>query len=262
MHLTEQGSKLLALLVTEIAKGRFDARNPETFLGYGEALEMLKLPPDAPHGQTDGQTLQLNGLNDLARWIRINGKLPKVTGLFVSKQGSEKGTPGAGYFKEYGIARNGKEYAWWLEESRKSIAFDWSPHVSAEETFEPDEVRYVGTVSEGTEHEVPTKIRQRSQKLRDLAREHFRLKSPKRQLYCAVCDWAKPAFPLAHEIIEIHHTEEMSTLPKAGRKLTLAEALALLTPLCPTCHRMLHAKPGGGSFTVEELREYMRNPPV
>jgi predicted HNH restriction endonuclease len=131
--------------------------------------------------------------------------------------------------------------------------------VPAEETFEPEEVREVD-VSEGKESEKPTKVRQRSQKLRDLAREHFR--SPDGKLRCAACEWTKPAFQLAHEIIEIHHTEEMSTLPKAGRKLTLAEALALLTPLCPTCHRMLHAKPGGGSFTVEELREHLRNPPA
>jgi len=48
----------------------------------------------------------------------------------------------------------------------------------------------------------------------------------------------------------------------ADRTLTLDEALALLTPLCPTCHRMLHAKPGGGSFTIEQLREYLPNPPA
>ena len=101
------------------------------------------------------------------------------------------------------------------------------------------------------------KVRQRSQKLRDLARQHFRGDDGK--LRCAACDWTKPSFPLAHEIIEIHHTEELNTLPKTGRKLTLEEALALLNPLCPTCHRMLHAKPGGGSFTVEELRQYLRN---
>lgn len=258
MELTEQGGKLLAVLVAEIGKGRFDANNPESFLGYGETLEKLQLPGNARQGLTDGQTLQLNGLNDLAFWIKVNGKLPKLTGLIVMKQGAEKGTPGAGYFKEYGIPRNGREYEWWLEESRKSIAFDWSPYLPTEQTFDLEELRYVGAVSEGVEREVPTKVRQRSQKLRDLAREHFRVNSPDKKLQCAACDWTKPAIPLAFEIIEIHHVTELSSLPKTGHQLTLPEALALLAPLCPTCHRMLHAKPGGGSFTVDELRSHLQ----
>jgi hypothetical protein len=265
MELSEQGQRLLNVLVLEIKSERFDVEHPENFLGYGETLGLLNLPADAPHGQTDGQTLQLNGLNDLARWIRKHPKrLPRITGLIVSKQQYDEldGThrmphvPGKGYFVEYG--RNVEDWTWWLAESRKSLDFNWSPYLSVQETFDLEEIRHVGAVSEGAEREMPTKVRQRSQKLRDLAREHFSGKSPDKKLRCATCDWTKPNFPLAHEIIDIHHTEEMSSLPKTGRKLTLDEALALLTPLCPRCHRMLHAKPGGGCFTVEALRECLR----
>jgi len=264
MELSEKGHRLLGVLVAEIRKQTFDLDHPEKFLGYGETLDLLNLPPDATRGQTDGQTLQFNGLNDLARWIRQHSRrLPRLTGLIVSKHEYDEmdGTfrmanvPGKGYFKEYG--KNVEDWTWWLAESRKALDFDWSPYVPADETFEPEEIRHVGAVSEGAQRDVPAKVRQRSQKLRDLARKHFR--SPDGKLRCATCDWSKPSFRLAHEIIEIHHTEELSTLPATGRKLTLEEALALLTPLCPTCHRMLHAKSGGGSFTVGELREYLQS---
>ncbi len=135
-ELSPQGQKLLALLVSEINKGRLNINAPEDFLGYGEALDLLNLPPDAPRGETDGQTLQLHGLNDLARWIKTREKFPKVTGLIVWKKGPEKGTPGGGYFKEYNIPRNGKEYAWWLDECRKALVFDWSPILPAEKKFD------------------------------------------------------------------------------------------------------------------------------
>jgi hypothetical protein len=66
---------------------------------------------------------------------------------------------------------------------------------------------------------------------------------------------SKPDFSLAHEIIEIHHAAELGDLPKTGRTLPVADAIALLAPLCPTGHRILHAKPSGGSFTIAELRK-------
>jgi len=267
MELSEQGRKLLAVLVAEIAKGKLNPDKPESFLGYRQTLDLLKLPPDAQVGETDGQTLQLNGLNDLAAWIHQHPKrLPRLTGLIVAKEprvypdGTRRPAhvPGKGYFREY-KRKSVEDWQWWLDESRRSIAFDWSPYAPVEETFEPEEIRSVGAVSEGAECVVPTKVRQRSQRLRDLARNHFR--SPDGKLRCAGCGWTKPAFQFAYEIIEIHHTKEMSSLPKTGQRLSLDEALAMLTPLCPTCHRMLHAKPGGGCFTVEELRTCLQNRP-
>jgi hypothetical protein len=257
MELSDQGRKLLGLLVAEIRSGRIVADHPETFAGYGEMIDKLQLPSDAPRGETDGQTLQLNGLNDLARWIKRQRGIPKITGLIVWKHGDEKDSPGGGYFREYGIRRDGKEYSWWLDEARKSIGFDWSPYLPAAEAFDSEAIRFVGSVSEGAKKEVPSKVRQRSEKLRDLARDHFSWKSADGKLHCAVCNWSKPAFPLSREIVEIHHADELGNLPEDGRTLSVAEAIALLAPLCPTCHRMLHAKPGGGSFTVAELRKYL-----
>jgi hypothetical protein len=150
MALSEKGLQLLRVLVAEISRKRLDADHPENFLGYHEVLERLNLPPDAPRGDTDGKTLQLNGLNDLARWVREHPKrLPRLTGLIVSKHEYDEmdGTfrmanvPGKGYFVEY---RKGiEDWPWWLTESRKALAFDWSPYVPAEETFEPEDVREV-----------------------------------------------------------------------------------------------------------------------
>ena len=257
MDLSEAGQKLLSVLINYTRSGRLDVERPETYLGYGETLQLLNLPVDAPKGRTDGETLQLNGLNDLARWIKTRPSLPKFTGLIVSKSGSEKNTPGAGYFKEYNIPRNGKEYDWWLEESRKSLTFDWSPFIGSVELFDAEEIWNVGVVFEGKQSEISKKIRQRSQRLRELAREHFRSSDGK--LYCAVCKWKQPDFELACEIIEIHHTNELSDFPTTGKKIPLNQALTFLAPLCPTCHRVLHAKPGGESFTVEELRELLHH---
>jgi len=87
MELSEQGRKLLAVLVAEIAKGKLNPDKPEGFLGYRQTLDLLKLPSDAPVGETDGQTLQLNGLNELAAWIHQHPKrLPRLTGLIVAKE--------------------------------------------------------------------------------------------------------------------------------------------------------------------------------
>ena len=260
-ELSEKGLRLFRVLVSQIEAGRFSAHDPKTFLGYGQTLDLLNLPPDATRGPTDGKTLQLNGLNDLARWIREHpNRLPRLTGLIVSKTkyDEEDGgyrmpdVPGKGYFREY--KRDVEDWTWWLKESEKSLAFDWSPYLPAEEMFDLEDIEHVGFLSEGAEREATGKVRRRSQKLRELAREHFRGLSRDRKLHCAVCDWTTPAFLLGREIIEIHHELAIRSAPKEGRKLTLKEALSIVFPLCPRCHRMLGAKPGGGSFTVPELQ--------
>jgi len=67
--LSRPARNLFELLIREVESGRFFAESPETFLGYGEVLEKLDLPQDAPAGVTSGETLQLNGLNELGPWI-------------------------------------------------------------------------------------------------------------------------------------------------------------------------------------------------
>ena len=92
--------------------------------------------------------------------------------------------------------------------------------------------------------------------VRDLARDHFARQSQDGRLHCFICNWAPPlALTLTGPIVEIHHGLGISQYPADGRALTFEEAIQHLTPLCPNCHRILHAKKGGGAFTLKELKK-------
>jgi 5-methylcytosine-specific restriction protein A len=124
------------------------------------------------------------------------------------------------------------------------------------EIFTPEEITVAGTFAEGAQSQVTAKTRERSARLRDLARAHFAKQSADGRLHCASCDWAPPlSLVLTSPIVEIHHGLGISQYPADGRALTFDEAIQHLTPLCPNCHRIAHAKPGGGAFKLEELRQ-------
>jgi hypothetical protein len=127
------------------------------------------------------------------------------------------------------------------------------------ETFTPAEIIAAGSFAEGATVEITTQIRERSQRLRDLARAHFAGQSADGRLHCAACIWSPPlGLDLNSPIIEIHHAIGISTYPPDGKALIFDVAVKHLTPLCPNCHRVLHAKRGGGSFTLEEIRKSTR----
>ena len=133
------------------------------------------------------------------------------------------------------------------------------PWPAPAETFTPTEITAAGSFAEGAKVEITSHIRERSQRLRDLARAHFAAQSADGRLHCAACDWTPPvALELSGSIVEIHHEVAISTLPSEGRALPFADAVKFLTPLCPNCHRILHAKRGGGSFTLEAIRKSYR----
>jgi len=126
-ELSSNASRLLEILVEEIQSGRIRPDRPETFPSYGEVLEKMNLPESSPVGGTLGQTLQLNGLDELGPWTKRHpAKLPAITGIIVDKQTS---TPGPGFFKLYG--KSDGDYHWWLGEVAKCIEFDWKPHLAA-----------------------------------------------------------------------------------------------------------------------------------
>jgi predicted HNH restriction endonuclease len=60
------------------------------------------------------------------------------------------------------------------------------------------------------------------------------------------------------DIVQLHHRDPLATAPAEGRQLTIDEAIWSLIPLCPNCHRIAHAKPDGGIFTLDELREIVQ----
>lgn len=263
--LSEKGQALLDILVAHLRGPGVDAQRPETLISYGEALELMNLPPDSPRGPTDGKTLQLNGLNDLARWVNQHPRMPRITGVIISRSEYDgidgtrrpKCVPSVGYFREY--KRKPDDWPWWTAQVELSIEFDWTPYVGKIEVFTSLEVAAAGSFAEGVQSQATAKTRERSARLRDLARAYFSKNSPDGRLYCAACNWAPSvSLKLSSPIVEIHHGVGISTYPLDGKALTFEEAIKHLTPLCPNCHRVLHAKPGGGMFNLEEISKSTR----
>ena len=72
---------------------------------------------------------------------------------------------------------------------------------------------------------------------------------------CAICgfDFAKAYGPQFAGIIQVHH---ITPLHKIGQSHVVDPVRALI-PVCPNCHVALHSKPGGGTYTPDELRNIM-----
>jgi len=95
------------------------------------------------------------------------------------------------------------------------------PHL---EIFTPEEVTAAGTFAEGAQSHVTAKTRERSARLRDLARAHFIKHSADERLRCSLCTWAAPLnLALSGPIVEIHHGLGISQYPADGRALTFEE---------------------------------------
>ena len=110
---------------------------------------------------------------------------------------------------------------------------------------------YARTVLEGASTTKPATVRNRCDALLAIAREHYR--GADGILRCEVCQWARP-FQLSADIVELHHRNPLAAAPQEGRQLTLDDAVASLSPLCPNCHRVAHAKPDGSIYSIDELR--------
>lgn len=72
---------------------------------------------------------------------------------------------------------------------------------------------------------------------------------------CAICgfDFAKAYGPQFAGIIQVHH---VVPLHQTAAK-HVVDPVRDLIPVCPNCHVALHAKPGGGTYTPDELRLLM-----
>lgn len=125
--------------------------------------------------------------------------------------------------------------------------------------FEPRDLVALTEIEEGRVHRIPVNRRSRCQRLLGEAREFFRAQSPDGRLRCHICAWA-PAIPTRSAIVQIHHLKPLSDYPKQGRRLTLAQALANLAPLCPNCHRIIESRPDGGCYNLAELQSALARP--
>ena len=109
---------------------------------------------------------------------------------------------------------------------------------NAEDSFE-------ATLFEGAELAVISDRFERSKKARELC-------IAAHGTVCAVCgfDSAKVYGPRFAGIIDVHHRVPLNEI----REDHVVDPIADLVPLCPNCHRAIHSKPGGGAYSVEELR--------
>lgn len=72
---------------------------------------------------------------------------------------------------------------------------------------------------------------------------------------CAICgfDFAKTYGPQFTGIIQVHHVVPLHQTAAEH----VVDPVRDLIPVCPNCHVALHAKPGGGTYTPDELRVLM-----
>ena len=73
---------------------------------------------------------------------------------------------------------------------------------------------------------------------------------------CAVCgvDFGHLYGPQFAGKIEVHHRKPLNEI----RLDYVVDPVADLVPVCPNCHMVIHSKPGGGAYSVEEVRDMLR----
>lgn len=112
--------------------------------------------------------------------------------------------------------------------------------------------RPIKFVEEGNQTNVSAKIRRRSKRLREFALIYFADEYGK--IACHGCGFE--ATTVYGEgflgLIEIHHTKPIAL--EGGTIKPLREAVASLSPLCPTCHRVVH-KNQNEVMEIAALRE-------
>lgn len=118
--LSAKGQALLDVLVAAIRTGKIKKDQPATFMPYSAALVALgKAPWPRP-----GSRLRWAGLDDLNEWTK-SAEVPLITGLVVSKASWR---PSSGFPASHGQDPNGNWEPWWRKQTRRAIAFDWSPY--------------------------------------------------------------------------------------------------------------------------------------
>lgn len=101
-------------------------------------------------------------------------------------------------------------------------------------------ILYHEIVTEGSSKYTLSKSYERSQKLRNVAIEHF---SHNGIIACECCGFEFQAFygeKYGSSCIEIHHLRPIFLYSNTGVTQTIEEAIKNLLPVCPNCHRVIH----------------------
>ena len=74
---------------------------------------------------------------------------------------------------------------------------------------------------------------------------------------CAICgfDFGAVYGPSFAGTIDVHHRTPLNEI----RQDYVVDPVRDLVPVCPNCHRVLHSRPGGGAYTVEEVRALLEH---
>lgn len=156
----------------------------------------------------------------------------------------------------------GEVYKWYWAD--RLTARSLCPQFREEFQFNLESTTFVETVTatvvpnviieEGASVTLPAMRRKRSQKLVDEGRKHFRGLDREGKLRCLACGFVTPE-GLDSEIVHLHHTDPIYDAGDGGRTLSLSTALALLAPLCPTCHALAHtSRPPLSVVSIRALR--------
>ena len=95
-------------------------------------------------------------------------------------------------------------------------------------------------ISEGRLVTKNVQVRERSNKLRSIAIEHF---SRNNEIHCNCCGFNFPTYygdVYGKNCIEIHHKKPIFQYQDDSFEQQVARALENLLPVCPNCHRVIH----------------------
>lgn len=141
-ELTYLGQRLLEYLVQNIRRGRFSVGVHSSYVSYLDVLNEMGL--EVGLRKTHGESLQEQGLNDLAIWTHATGH-PAITGLIVERSNNR---PSVGYWELYEQPRNST--AWWDDQIRRALDYDWGPFIGENpRPFEPPEAEDIGDPEPG-----------------------------------------------------------------------------------------------------------------
>lgn len=112
-------------------------------------------------------------------------------------------------------------------------------------------------ISEGKLVSKNIQVRERSNKLRAIAIEHF---SQNNEIHCNCCGFNFPTYygdVYGKNCIEIHHKKPIFQYQDDTFEQQIASALENLLPVCPNCHRIIH-KNHIGSENITDFIYYIR----
>lgn len=126
LGLSDDAKRLMQLISDRIHSGSIRAADPKTFLGYKEVHDLLGLQR---RGDTWGNSLRKQGLDELAFWAKDHGR-PPITALIIDKDNL---SPGKGWFHLYGKSES--DLSWWLNEQVPLVLReDWQADIKKAQT--------------------------------------------------------------------------------------------------------------------------------